>query len=300
LTKVNVECIPCILDVRSREILMRYTGNDLRAVRFMSELARRYIEYIKSGELNVTYIASELFRAVKEFLNDPDPYREIKAEANENGLKLYFRLKEYANKLSESERLMLAIKAALIGNSLDLGVSGYSPPSADELMELVSKMEVTGLGEVSILEEVRGKTIIYLLDNAGEAALDKLLAEELRRRGAYVIAVVKSGSFQNDVTVNEVGELKLKESFDDVIASGTDGSSIFFNEISSDFKEVLKSADLIISKGMAHYEYLSDYESSEGVQLIYMLRAKCGPIARSLKVAKGSYVVRRAKVKILV
>ena len=161
-------------------------------------------------------------------------------------------------------------------------------------MELISKIEVVELDDVSVLREVKGMTIAYLLDNAGEAALDRLLAEELRARGAYVIAVVKSGSFQNDVTINEVGSLRLKDSFDDVIPSGTDGSSIFINEVSSRLKEVLTECDLIISKGMAHYEYLSNYEDKTGKQILYMLRAKCGPIARELSVPKNAFVIRGA------
>ena len=296
--EVNVECVPCILSVRSREVLMRYSGTDRRAVDFMLELAKKFYESVNSGNLNVTYIATELFRDVKKFLNDPDPYREIKHEANQNGMRLYSELKEVMSSLSPRDRLITAAKAALLGNSIDLGVSGYEPPNTRELASIVSEVEVVGISEVKALENVGGKTIIYLLDNCGEAALDKVLAEELRRRGAYVVAVVKSGSFQNDVTVSDVSDLQLHESFDDVIESGTDGSSIFVDELSSDLRSYLKQADLIVSKGMAHYEYLSDFEVSAGTPVVYMLRAKCDPIARNLRVSKNDYVVRRASIDI--
>ena len=296
--EVNVECVPCILNVRSREVLMRYSGTDRRAVEFMLELARKFYEYVDSGNLNVTYIATELFREVKRFLNDPDPYKEIKHEANRNGMRLYSELKEVMSSLSPRDRLVIAAKAALLGNSIDLGVSGYEPPDTRELASMVSEVEVVGIGEIEALENVSGKTIIYLLDNCGEAALDKVLAEELRRRGAHVVAVVKSGSFQNDVTANDVSDLKLHESFDDVIESGTDGSSIFVGELSNDLRSCLKQADLIVSKGMAHYEYLSDFEVGAGAPVMYMLRAKCDPIARNLGVSRNDYVVRRASIDV--
>ena len=296
--EVNVECVPCILNVRCREVLMRYSGTDRRAVEFMLKLARRFYEYVNLGNLNVTYIATELFREVKKFLNDPDPYKEIKREANRNGMKLYSELKEVMSGLSSRDRLVIAAKAALLGNSIDFGVSGYEPPDTGELASMISEVEVVGIGEVEALENVSGKTIIYLLDNCGEAALDKVLAEELRRRGAYVIAVVKSGSFQNDVTANDVSDLKLRESFDDVIESGTDGSSIFVGGLSNDLRSCLKQADLIVSKGMAHYEYLSDFEVDAGTPVMYMLRAKCDPIARNLGVSRNDYVVRRASIDV--
>ena len=296
--EVNVECVPCILNVRSREVLMRYSGTDRRAVEFMLELARKFYKYVDSGNLNVTYIATELFRDVKKFLNDPDPYKEIKHEANRNGMRLYSELKEVMSSLFPRDKLVIAAKAALLGNSIDLGVSGYEPPDTRELASMVSEVEVVGISEIEVLEDVSGKTIIYLLDNCGEAALDKVLAEELRRRGAHVVAVVKSGSFQNDVTVSDVSDLQLHESFDDIIESGTDGSSIFIGELSSDLRSYLKQADLIVSKGMAHYEYLSDFEVSAGTPVMYMLRAKCDPIARNLGVSKNDYVIRRASIDI--
>ncbi len=296
--EVNVECVPCILNVRSREVLMRYSGTDRRAVEFMLELARKFYKYVDSGNLNVTYIATELFRDVKKFLNDPDPYKEIKHEANRNGMRLYSELKEVMSSLSPRDKLIIAAKTALLGNSIDLGVSGYEPPDTRELASMVSEVEVVGISEIEVLEDVSGKTIIYLLDNCGEAALDKVLAEELRRRGAHVVAVVKSGSFQNDVTVSDVSDLQLHESFDDIIESGTDGSSIFIGELSSDLRSYLKQADLIVSKGMAHYEYLSDFEVSAGTTVMYMLRAKCDPIARNLGVSKNDYVIRRASIDI--
>ena len=299
LTKLNVECIPCILDVRSREIIMKY-DNTWTAVNTMIKLMKEYVELLVSGETNVTVIATKLFRKAKQLIGDPDPYCELKHEANRNGLELYHKLKEYMQQLALRERLRLAVRASLIGNSLDLGVSGYEPPSTRELLKLVDSIEIVGEGYIGLLEDVKDKLVVYLLDNAGEAALDRLLADELRALGAYVIGIVKSGSFQNDVTEDNIDELGLEESFDEVIGTGSDASSIFFDEINNETRQILEKADLIISKGMAHYEYLSDYETEdkEGKTILYMLKAKCNPIARSLGVEKGSYVLKKTKIRL--
>lgn len=299
MVKLSVECIPCVLDVRSREVLMKYS-NTWAAVNVMIELMKEYMELLVSGETNVTIIATKLFRKTKQLIGDPDPYRELKHEANRNGLKLYYKLRGYMQHLAPRERLRLAVRASLIGNSLDLGVSGYKPPSTRELLGLVDSIEIVGDNSIGLLENVKGKLVVYLLDNAGEAALDRLLADELRALGAYVVGIVKSGSFQNDVTEDDIDELGLKESFDEIIGTGSDASSIFFDEINNEVRRVLEEADLVVSKGMAHYEYLSDYETEdkEGKTILYMLKAKCGPVARSLGVEKGSYVLRKTKIRL--
>jgi len=299
LVKLSVECIPCVLDVRSREVLMKY-GNTWAAINVMIELMKEYMELLISGETNVTIIATKLFRKTKQLIDDPDPYRELKHEANRNGLELYYKLRKYIRHLAPRKRLRLAVRASLIGNSLDLGVSGYEPPSTRELLGLVDSIEVVGENNIGLLKDVRGKLVVYLLDNAGEAALDRLLADELRALGAYVIGIVKSGSFQNDITEDEIDELGLKESFDEIIGTGSDASSVFFDEINNKARQVLEEADLIVSKGMAHYEYLSDYETNDkdGKTVLYMLKAKCNPVARNLGVEKGSYVLRKTKIRL--
>ena len=299
MVKLSVECIPCVLDVRSREVLMKY-GDAWTAVNVMIELMKEYMELLISGETNVTIIATKLFRKTKQLIDDPDPYRELKHEANRNGLELYYKLRKYIRHLAPRKRLRLAVRASLIGNSLDLGVSGYEPPSTRELLGLVDSIEVVGENNIGLLKDVRGKLVVYLLDNAGEAALDRLLADELRALGAYVIGIVKSGSFQNDITEDEIDELSLKESFDEIIGTGSDASSIFFDEINNKARQVLEEADLIVSKGMAHYEYLSDYETNDkdGKTVLYMLKAKCNPVARNLGVEKGSYVLRKTKIRL--
>jgi uncharacterized protein with ATP-grasp and redox domains len=59
---------------------------------------------------------------------------------------------------------------------------------------------------------------------------------------------------------------------------------------SSEFKEALNSADLIVAKGMGYYESLP--ENKLKVPFFCCLKAKCGPVARSLGVEKDAYVAK--------
>ena len=60
--------------------------------------------------------------------------------------------------------------------------------------------------------------------------------------------------------------------------------------IGDDLKAEISRAGVIIAKGMANYESMSD--SDPGVPIAYLMRAKCVPVAASLGVPVGSNVVR--------
>ncbi len=289
---LQAECIPCIIQVRYNE-LVNIIGSP-RSVEYLGVILREFSDQILEGEhRNITVIATNLFRLVKKLTNTEDPYRQIKHRANMRGLEIYEKIKKVLrDENSTSRRLELAVRASLLGNAMDLGVAGYTPPSFGKLLEEIWSIKVVGMMNIGKLSALRDRTVLYLLDNAGEAALDRLLAEELVKMGAYVVGVVKTGAFQNDVTINEVPELGLNESFNEIIETGTDASSIFLNEISNELLKKLKEADVIIAKGMAHYEYLTDVEDRINKPIIYLLRAKCNPVARSLGVDKGDFVIQ--------
>jgi uncharacterized protein with ATP-grasp and redox domains len=48
----------------------------------------------------------------------------------------------------------------------------------------------------------------------------------------------------------------------------------------------------VISKGMGNFETLSEIEAQLKGRLIYILRAKCEPVARALGVPKGTLVAK--------
>ncbi len=288
--RLYADCIPCIVYVRYNEL--ENIVKVEKSVEYLGYVLREFSNHILGGETNVTRVATNLFRLVKRLTGFEDPYRDLKHRANIDGLKVYKEIRRLLNTIAnDRERLELAVKSSLLGNALDLGVAGYTPPSLSELVEILHSLDVRGLENINILEKVNSKNVLYLLDNASEAALDRLLAEELRRHGAIVVGVVKTGSFQNDVTIYEVEELGLNESFNKIIETGTDASSIFLDEISQELHNYLEKTDIIIAKGMAHFEYLTDVEDIIGKPILYMLRAKCRPVARELGAQVGDFVV---------
>ncbi len=288
--RVEAECLPCIAQVRAREISLLESGR--QAVNHVREVMKLLAERGSSGVL-VTRLATWSFRLVKKLTGVEDPYAAVKARANRAGARLARLAEELLQHIDDSrERVMLCCRLSATANSIDFGVAGYSfsLKSLEEQM-WSSKLAIDDSGRL-FEDVVEVGEACMLLDNAGEAIIDALLARELRGLGVRVKAVVKSKPFQNDITVREFLELGLDRWFDSYIATGSDASSLIPGEVDESVVHEVWSTPVIIAKGMAHYETLSDPAAAPPARVYFILKAKCAPIARSLGVDPGGLVVK--------
>jgi len=284
--RLKSRCIVCQVEVRYRDVIKLFPDEEQR-YRYMMEVLNLLYRYAKDNRDPAPVVATRIFRYLKEVSGNLDPYREEKAKANQEGVKILSELRKVIEQITEPERrLDFAVRVALLGNSLDFGVAGYRPPSLEELVREVDTMSVRGKFPL-----IRKRRVAYLLDNAGEAALDRLLARVLREFDNEVVAVVKGGAFQNDITISEVEQVGLRQDFDDVVSTGTDAASVFLDEVSQEVRELLRSCDVILAKGMAHFEYLTEVEHVLNKPIIYMMKAKCAPIAEEVGAQVGEYVI---------
>ncbi|MCS7139773.1 MAG: ARMT1-like domain-containing protein [Candidatus Nezhaarchaeota archaeon] len=286
--KLKPECVPCILNVRRRELEMLELGEE-ESLRVMIEIAR-LLGLHASPEINVTKLASIVYRKLKE-LTVEDPYLYVREFALSRCKEVESLCRDMLRNLEGYGRFKLAVKLSLIGNSFDYGVSGFEPPKLESIPELIRTMVIEIDDTLQLYETLKASYSVYLLDNIEELPFDMALISEMRRLGCRVTAIAKSGYFQNDVTIHDAEQVGLRMIVDKLIESGTDGSSIFLDEVSSEVKRELTSCNVIIAKGMAHYEYLSEVPLRS--KTFFLLRAKCRPIAQELKVSNGSYVVLR-------
>jgi len=285
---IHSECIPCMLTVRLREMEMMGLSEDVK-LKVMREIIRYLLENAVEG-IDVTFIATNTFRIMKKITGDMDPYRSCKIKSNSIALSLLPHVKRYVDKSkNDVEAFRRACIVSAIGNAIDFGVAEYKF-SLEEVEVANTALSIDNVEDLLKLLKP-GVSILYLLDNAGEVVFDTLLLEEIKRRNVKTIGVVKSGAFQNDVTIEDIKPLDLHSYFDEIVETGTDGSSIFLWEVSERLLRRLNDADLIISKGMANYEYLSN-EMKIRKPIFYLLKAKCSIVAEKLGIPHKSYVAK--------
>ncbi len=247
------------------------------------EQATKVLEDNFSAEQISIAIAAKIHAAIKEVTGNLDPYRAMKDKEMTIARELYPELSLRA-KRSNLNRADFrgCLKLAAAANAIDFF---REPGSIEEDIRKPVSFVIDDSEQFEARLKDAGK-VLYLADNAGEIYFDLPLVKWMRRV-ANVIYVVKPLPIQDDTTLEDIRKAGLESEFGAIITS-TASPGIVFALASEQFKREFESAALILAKGMGHYESLSELPSQGKV--LYCLRAKCKPVARSLGVPVNSYV----------
>ena len=222
-----------------------------------------------------------IYREVRKITGVDDPYKEIKKSHIKEALALYPELKKIVG--SSENRLLTAIRIAIAGNVIDLGVNKKFNLIEDIAKILKQDFAILHINEF-IKELSKAESILYLGDNAGESVFDKILIEEL---GKPVTYVVRDVPVINDVTYKDAIASGLEE-VAEIISSGTSAPGTILHLCNEDFLKKFYSTDMIISKGQGNYEGLSNVDRS----VFFLLKAKCSLIANNLNVKENDIVLK--------
>jgi uncharacterized protein with ATP-grasp and redox domains len=279
--EIHPECIVCLFKLGLRAA--RAATNDEKLQREVLARLAAEIPAVPAGSISPE-IGQRVQRIVREVTGETDPFLREKRRSNEFALAHLPELRRRVE--SADDALLEAIRLAVAGNVIDLAVgSGYDLEGA-----IAESLEVPFAifdYEPFTLALERARRLLYLADNAGEIVFDRLLVEELVRRGKAVTCAVRGGPAINDATAEDARRAGLHE-IAEVIDTGTDLPSVLLAAVDDRFRERYLGADLVISKGQGNYEGLSE----EPGPLACLLKAKCAPVARDLGVERGALVLR--------
>jgi hypothetical protein len=279
----SFECLRCLVNVRLREV---ESSNASREVKL--GVARRLLNILESEfdyNAEITHLATKLYNTVVGALPDvADYYRGVKRELNRLALENLASHVEYAGRMSGLSRFRYLVKLSALGNLIDLGVAGHNPITPLDLKPGVVESHGFCLDYTEDFHRLvsrGGLRVLWLFDNAGEAVYDTLLISELRRLGNTVWGLVKDEpGFQNDITLDDALYIGLDKVLDRVLTYGCKCSTIHMEGVGGEARMAVREADVIVSKGMSHYEYLS--ELNLGKPVVFILIPKCTPIASSI------------------
>ena len=276
--KTYLECIPCFMNqaLRTGQI----ATNDEQKIKKLLDEVGMLIQQIPM-ENTPPETGAIIYKKISEITGNNDPYKKIKQENIEHALHLYPELKQ---KIRESDdRLLTAIRLAVAGNVIDLGVDKEFDIVKD--IKTILKQDFAVFDYELFKQELsKAKEILYLGDNSGEAVFDKILIEEL---GKPVIFVVREIPVINDITFQEAEKIGINK-IAKVISSGTTAPGTILKSCNDEFLEKFRNADMIISKGQGNYEGLSGVSRS----IFFLLKAKCPVIARNLTVKENDIILK--------
>ena len=229
---------------------------------------------------------------LKEETGDPDPYRETRRRYNRLFLE---RLPQLEREIDSSKNpLLAAIRYAIIGNIIDFNpIHGLTIAGVEEVFAGL-KEEPLEIDDSGLLEQElkRAKTLLYLGDNCGEICLDRLLIQKLKERApdCRFYFAVRGAPVVND-SVEEDAYFVGMDAYATIISNGDFSLGTVLHRTSQQFRDVYAQADIVIAKGQANYECLSE----EKKDIYFLLMSKCAVIARDIGVAEKKLICMKSR-----
>ena len=282
--RTYLECIPCFLNQALKAMALS-KQTDAEKEKVIKEIIRQL------AKIDLNKKPPEFARLVYNIIYDAsgnqDPYKRIKERDNKKARGIFPDIKDMADKSSDS--LLAATKAAIAGNIMDF--AAHSEYDIEHTISKVMKADLA-IDDFSMFKKglSDASSIAYLADNAGEIVLDKILLEQIRKlNDCPVYLYVKGKPIVNDATerdaifagLDKIEGLEIRK-----ISTGFPNTGM--KKESQEFNREMENIGMVISKGQGNYESLSD----SGLNIYFLLIAKCSVIARDLGVSKGDIICK--------
>ena len=208
----------------------------------------------------------------------PDPWAEEKKTSTELAFKLMARLDEIPG--WDPNRFESCLRLAIAGNILDFSI--YADLDIASAMETMATVFTKPVDTAAVAELKRrmdeAKSILWIFDNCGEAVFDRLLMEPYRDK--ITLAVRGKPAF-NDMTRAELAASGYAEGFAaGGVVSNDDGVPGVVDETCGEaFRAAFAAADLIVAKGQANFETMSERTDKP---IAFLFLAKCPVVCRAV------------------
>lgn len=284
--RMSPECVPCLI----RRVLFETMEVDPSKSHDTVKYASAALGRLFGPDVCSAVVATEVHRGVYELLGDDDPYKGLKAKSNEIALELYPSAERFV--AESKDNLMASFLCAVVGNVLDFGIgTGFDHPKT--LKKEFKNLLDEGLGhdDTPRLRKLLKKDakVAYLLDNCGEVVFDRLVLKQLKELGVKVTLVVKEEPILTDVTLDDIEGLGIEEFVDRIVEAPGFAVGIDLASLEGEFGDLLREHGLIIAKGMANFESISETDLAP---IAFLLRTKCAPVADNIGLAKDINAVK--------
>ncbi len=286
-----MECYICLLE-RAIRIANILTKDREKVLRVAKEVSRMLMEEF-SFDAVPAHLGTIREKMVSEILGIKDPYHQIKRDSNTLAMTIardVFSKIDLSDLSYETFRRIMILSAA--ANAMEWFIRGHEF-SLDrfESTLLSAEHDIVIDNTRELYDIIKGsKTLLYVLDNAGEAVIDRYVVSYLRNLVEEIYVGARSAPILNDITVDEAREIGFGDVCDDIIPVG-DFVGVVLEKTTKEFRDIFERADIIILKGMGAFESITEYNIEKPVFIL--LKAKCVTVARSLGVPQGRLVIKR-------
>ncbi|MFX1286421.1 MAG: DUF89 domain-containing protein [Promethearchaeota archaeon] len=296
--KVKSDCLYCLYFRAKKQIERLTTDEELRfnALVGVIQIISNHVSSNASEKiphplrLCPSYIGTKRDRFLQNIFQVDDTYNQEKANLKARTNKIWHMIQNKVNTFNSPEKQFeLALALATGANIIEYDLLGHENEfNIEEKIQNIFDYAERDWDEFSVkllpifFSEIAGSTtILYLTDNVGEAIFDLKVIDILIQQGKKVIVAGKSKPILNDATVSDLQdfyyELKLTNP-PEIVSIGTNSVGLLLDEVSNEFREIIRRTDLIIAKGMGHFETIPEYNWDQSIWCLF--RSKCRPVTK--------------------
>lgn len=284
--KISAFCVKCLIDKQFK--IAEQMENETEKAAYMRLVLQ--ILHENMDRLSTPVIESYFAKSRMENKAEKKAYQSIKKRYNDMFLssenEIYQRIMQGVNPVRK------AIQYIQMGNYIDFGVNDtFNVETLGQLMNTVENNIIYEDVYSSFLKEcTEGKQVVYLLDNCGEAVLDKIFIRVLKKLypNLEITAVVRGENVVNDVTMEDAEYISL-DSICKVVSNGTNIAGTSMEHISREAGDAVRHADFIISKGQGNFETMY----GTGFNTYYIFLCKCEWFMKRFHCKKNTAVFQR-------
>lgn len=266
--KMNTDCLWCQMKkhIGAAEAL----GDADTAMAFSQELLKILANATEEDtSSHISPAINDLY--MKYFGLQQDRFVEEKKESNAFIMEKFDGIAALVKQAADP--VFAGLQFAILGNYLDFSAlqGQVSYEKLDEMLEDALKMELDMDTYRQLLSDLeKGKKVLYLTDNAGEIAFDRIFGEEIQKKFPHldITFCVRGYPVHNDATREDAEFVGVPFK---VIDSGSDIGGTVISMLGQEAKKALDEADVIIAKGMGNTETLYGC----GYNVYYAFLVKC-------------------------
>lgn len=280
--KRNDKCLPCMINQVIK--VSNMIGIDDK-----DQLLRKVFTYLSTMNFGTSTpeMIGEIFEVIKIHSNNPDPYKETRNHYNSLFLDL---IPQFQKQIEQSSApFPMALKYAILGNIIDFNPMHNT--LLDDIYSAFAQIDQQDLAiddsDLLIKEITTSKCLLYLGDNCGEICMDKILIQKIKELNPSIelLFAVRGKPVVND-SIAEDGYFVGIDEYAEIIDNGDSSLGTVLHRTSSAFQAAYEKADIIIAKGQANYECLSE----ENKNIYFLLVTKCDVIAHDIGVDEKNMV----------
>jgi len=265
---LSAKCVSCLVGRQLK--LIKDFDDETKKARYMREVLE-ILHDMSEGETSPVAV-ERMDRRFTEYFGVDRSFEDVKKKYNDILLEREGELLSEVN--SSDDRVLTALKFARIGNYIDFGaLSSVEEETLSELIKKAPRDEIDRATYEKFRSDLDGaERMIYIPDNCGEVVFDKILIRVLCKEypALDLKVMVRGRPVLNDVTARDAQYVGI-DKLCPVVSNGSGIAGTYIPDISSEARELLERADLILAKGQGNFETMFGC----GLNVYYAFLCKC-------------------------